>query len=332
MKKVFLKRTAVLAAALVLVACAVGISACDNENSDKKDDAVYTPNTGSSGTGGSGGSGASGGSTSSKTVTTVFVKMDAGTFQMGCSAGESNETVHSVTLTRDFYICDHEVTQAEFQAVMGSNPSYHWGDESVPVDQVCWNEAIVYCNKRSMAEGRTPCYSIGGNTDPAAWGPIPIAGGSNVWLDAVTCNFDANGYRLPTEAEWEYAARAGDTTTDARTWSGTTAESSLGSYAWYSENSGSTTRPVKDKQPNAKGLYDMSGNVSEWCWDWYDSYGSGAVTDPTGPSSGSKHVRRGGDYGDYLYNAASCSVSYRAYDSAHYWNREIGFRVCYTGN
>ncbi len=102
-----------------------------------------------------------------------------------------------------------------------------------------------------------------------------------------------------------------------------------GGYAWGRENSGTKTHRVKSKQPNAKGLYDMSGNVSEWCWDWYDSYGSGAVTDPMGPSSGSKHVRRGGDY---LYNAASCSVSYRAYDSAHYWNRNMGFRVCYTGN
>lgn len=246
------------------------------------------------------------GGTSSKTVTTVFVKMDAGTFSMGCSAGFASETVHSVTLTRDFWICDHEVTQAEYKAVMGTNPSSHLGDESRPVEQVSWNDAIAYCNARSTNEGRTPCYTVSG--------------------DSVTCNFNANGYRLPTEAEWQYAARAGDTTTSARTWSGTTLESSLGNYAWYKANSGNTTHPVKDKLPNAKGLYDMSGNVDEWCWDWYGDYGSSAVTDPTGPSSGLGRVLRGGCYGS---DADICSVSYafRACAPSTRVNG-IGFRVC----
>lgn len=293
-----------------VVLLAASMAACDNGSSDDGDSgsSSYTATGGDSGGGETGG-------TSSKTVTTVFVKMDAGTFSMGCSAGSSYTTVHSVTLTRDFYICDHEVTQAEYKAVMGTNPSSHLGDESRPVEYVSWNDAIEYCNKLSQKEGRTPCYSGSGSS--------------------VTCNFNANGYRLPTEAEWEYAARAGDTTTSAWTWSGTTVESSLGNYAWYSANSGSnsvyTTHPVKDKLPNAKGLYDMSGNVEEWCWDWYGSYGSSAVTDPTGPSSGSLRVSRGGNYlsGYGCSDASGCAVSYRYTGFApDYWHVDLGFRVC----
>lgn len=214
---------------------------------------------------------------------------------------------HSVTLTRAFYICNHEVTQAEYKAVMGMNPSHFTGDTSRPVEQVSWYDAIEFCNQLSRMEGLTPCYSGSG--------------------DSMTCNFNANGYRLPTAAEWEYAARAGDTTTSARTWSGTSSESSLVNYAWYMSNEGSTTHSVKTKLPNANGLYDMSGNVFEWCWDWYGSYGSSAVTDPTGPSSESRRVVRGGDYWS---SVSYCAVSLR---NNNYPNRcvdSIGFRVVRT--
>ncbi len=205
-----------------------------------------------------------------------FVRIKAGTFMMGADsgAGRDDDNAHSVTLTRDFYMCDHEVTQDEYEAVMGKNR--YTKEAGKPMVRIDWFAATDYCNKLSEKEGLTPCYTKKGKT--------------------VTCDFTANGYRLPTEAEWEYAARAGDNTTDRETWSGTNEESLLGEYAWYLDNSGGTIQPVKGKKPNAWGLYDMSGNVWEWCWDAYSIYSGESETDPTGPASGSRRIRRGGGY------------------------------------
>jgi len=269
-----------------------------------------------------------------------FVLIPSGTFQMGSNQGyDANKPVHTVTISKAFYMCDHEVTQAEYEAVMGegSNPSYFKTgaaegevQENRPVEQVSWYMAIVYCNKRSIKEGLTPCYTISGKTDPAEWGTIPTS--SDETWNAVECNWTANGYRLPTEAEWEYAARAGDNTVDALTWSGTNAEATLGDYAWYSSNAGSKTHEVKKKSENAKKLYDMSGNVWEWCWDWWpasDKYSADAATDPRGDTLGSYRVSRGGSWCSV---AGSASVSRRDGYCPYIQGNYLGFRVCHSSS
>ena len=191
---------------------------------------------------------------------------------MGSNDGDSDEKpVHQVTVS-SFLIGKYEVTQAEWKEVMGSNPS-NWKGDQLPVESVSWYDAVDYCNKRSIKEGLTPCYSGSG------------AG--------ITCNWNANGYRLPTEAEWEYAARGGKHSKGYK-YSGS---NDIGSVAWYDGNSGSKTNRVGTKAANELGLHDMSGNVAEWCWDWYDAkYPSkmAEFNNPRGPSGGSLKVIRGG--------------------------------------
>jgi formylglycine-generating enzyme required for sulfatase activity len=198
----------------------------------------------------------------------VWVRIEPGTFTMGSPGSEeghqSDETQHQVTITRGFWLKTTEVTQGEWTAVMGSKPSKNTASGSTcPVEQVSWSDAVAYCNKLSERENLQPCY----------------VGERFVGL---ACT----GYRLPTEAEWEYAARAG--ATGAR-------HGEVGAVAWYNENSNSTTHPVGQKQANAWGLYDMLGNVWEWTNDWSAGY-SGAARDPVGPDSGRFRVIRGGGW------------------------------------
>ena len=258
-----------------------------------------------------------------------FVLIPAGTFQMGSNRGNNeNKPVHKVTITKQFYMGKYEVTQAEYEKYCSygvNSPSSSYGDgDKYPAYYVSWYDALVYCNKRSMAENLTPCYSIKDSTNPEEWGDVPTSSDST-W-NAVICNWNANGYRLPTEAEWEYAARAGDKTVDSLRYSGTSAENKLGEYAWYSSNSNSTTHEVGTKSPNAFGLYDMSGNIYEWCWNWktssYDTQTEGG-SNPTGASSGSSRVCRGGYWNDKSDN---CAVSYRG-SSRPFSRGANGFRV-----
>jgi len=208
-----------------------------------------------------------------------LVKVPKGSFTMGSPTGESDrgtdETQHSVTLTTDFWMAESEVTQRQYRNLMGSSPSSFKGDE-LPVESVSWFEAVEYCNALSVKEKLTPCYQISGTTVG--------------WADGVRCT----GYRLPTEAEWEYAANPA---TGQRTvYAGS---DSVDGVAWYSTNSGSTTHAVKTKTANGRGLYDLSGNVWEWVWDWYQSnYETLPSTDPIGPSTSANRVIRGGTWLD----------------------------------
>jgi len=196
-----------------------------------------------------------------------FVCIQGGTFEMGDTFGDGGsdeKPVHSVTLS-DFCIGKVEVTQAQWEKVMGSNPSNFKGNDR-PVEQVSWDDVQGFLQKLNQKSGKK--------------------------------------YRLPTEAEWEYAARSGG---KQEKWAGTSNENQLGNYAWYNANSGSQTHPVGQKQPNGLGLYDMSGNVWEWCQDWYGSYSASAQRDPQGPSSGSIRVSRGGSWGNDPRDVRSAS-------------------------
>ena len=253
-----------------------------------------------------------------KQVTIPMVLIPAGTFQMGntgaCLEWTPDETlVQTVTISREFYMSKYEVTQKQYQSVMDTNPSYFKG-ENLPVETVSWYESVAFCNALSQLEGLTPCYTINGTN--------------------VTCNWEANGYRLPTEAEWEYACKAG-TSTDFYNGSLSNPycqplDMNLDNIGWYGGNSGGKSQAVGQKQPNKFGLYDMSGNIHEWCWDWYYvRYSSTAVTDPTGPASGSYRVRRGGNWEAYSYY---CQSAYRLHFAPNYRNNFSGFRIVRGGN
>lgn len=252
-----------------------------------------------------------------------FVYVNGGSFTMGntLGGGSTNELpLHEVTLS-SYLIGRYEVTQEKWQAVMGSNPASRYGvGSNYPVYYVSWYAILKYCNLRSMFEGLTPVYSIGGSTDPANWGAVPTS--NNATWNAATCDWSANGYRLPTEAEWEYAARGGSTTPDY-IYSGS---NDINTVAWYSGNSGSTTHPVGILAYNGLLLYDMSGNVWEWCWDRYSAYGGEGQINPTGPLTGSSRLLRGGGW--YYYGATGCRVSYRDYYYPYHSSEYLGFRVC----
>jgi sulfatase modifying factor 1 len=220
-----------------------------------------------------------------------------GDFTMGHVDEAATNPPRLEKIEKSFLLGKTEVTQDLYQKVIGTNPSRFKGDGKNPVESVSWEDAIKFCNKLSELEGLQLCYTKN-SIDAFDW----------------SCDFDKNGYRLPTEKEWEYAAKAGT----QNKWAGTDAKSELEKYAWYIKNAGDKTHPVGTLSPNEWGLYDMSGNVDEWCWDKFTP----ANTEPS-----TSRVYRGGGYyeGAPYFNSASrigSSPGGRLYD--------LGFRVCRT--
>jgi formylglycine-generating enzyme required for sulfatase activity len=217
-----------------------------------------------------------------------MVYLPGGQFMMGTSQGDPDEgPAHKVTLS-GFMMDKYPVTHDMFTKAQVPNPS-HWQDNpKKPVERVRWRDAKQYCNERSLLEGLKPCY----NEKSMDW----------------ECNYSANGYRLPTEAEWEFACRAG---TDAPY--DFVQVDKLGQYAWFADNAGQKTHPVGQKKPNLWGLYDMYGNVSEWCEDVYSPtyYLTSPPLDPQGPPSPGKDVQRVMRGGSWKATAAMCRATFR---------------------
>jgi len=221
----------------------------------------------------------------------------AGKFIMGDET-QVDATPHEVSVG-SFYIDKNLVTQEQYQKVMGENPS-RWKGAKNPVEQMRWSDAARYCNARSKAEGLEPCYDL------------------QTW----ECNFQANGYRLPTEAEWEYASRAG---TPTAYFFGNDA-SKLADYAWFDKNAGGKPQPVGKKPANAWGLYDMHGNVWEWCNDFYqvDYYQQSPKENPRGPKTGETKVVRGGAW---KFSAETCRSGYRYNENPGYADVCFGYDI-----
>ena len=219
-------------------------------------------------------------------VSFTMIAVEGGTFKMGATSEQGSDAdndekpVHNVTLS-DYYIGETEVTQELWQAVMGTNPSNSKGNKK-PVEQVSWNDCQEFITKLNNLTGKN--------------------------------------FRLPTEAEWEYAARGGNKSKGYK-YSGS---NTILNVAWYISNSGSQTHDVKTKQANELGIYDMSGNVWEWCQDWYGSYSSSSQINPTGPAFGSDRVNRGGSWGNY---AKYCRVSYRSTYYPDFRDDSLGLRL-----
>lgn len=311
-----MKRLTVLLIAAVLV---LGMSSCGR--SEQKEDTANVQNTEGEAENVTVSASPEENEVSMMEIPKSFVLIEGGTFQMGSPETESwrsdDETQHTVTVS-NFYMSQYELTQEEYEKVMGNNPSNFSGN-ALPVDNISWLDAVSYCNARSESEGLTPVYTIDGQN--------------------VSWDRSANGYRLPTEAEWEYACRAG-TVTPFHTETSISAEEAnyYGHYPYMIEDNyfsqgnldtqpgeyRQTTVAVNSFAPNAFGLYNTHGNVGEWVWDYYGEYPKTEETDPAGPDSGTLRVYRGGGWNDFAKNMRSAYRATLAQDKGSF---NIGMRL-----
>ena len=251
-----------------------------------------------------------------------FIYVEGGQFKMGNTSYEKDEKpVHNVTLS-SFYVTQTEITQEQWRVVMDSDPSLLKG-VTLPIENVSWYDAIVFCNKLSKMVNMTPVYSLEGKTDPDEWNYTPCQGG--ILNGTISMNINANGYRLPTESEWEYAARGGKKSKGYK-YSGS---NKLKEVAWYVENRDNETQKLRLKKSNELLLYDMSGNVREWCWDLYGSYTKELQKDPTGSTAGSFRIWRGGSFNDF---DVDCRVTKRGHANANESSNNLGFRLVRSAN
>ena len=258
-----------------------------------------------------------------------FVQIEYGTFIMSSRDVEEGifgkEVRHKVTVN-SFYMSKHEVTQKEYEEVIGDNPSFFKGS-NLPVESVSWYDSIEYCNKLSIKDGLTPAYTIDKDKrDPNNMSKEEKYGDDVRWL--ITWNKNANGYRLPTEAEWEYACQAGTTTPFSTGNNITTDQANYNGNYPYNNNAkgiyrGETT-PVGTFEANPWGLYDMHDNVWEWCWDWYGNYSNADQANPDGTTSGVWRVLRGGSWHyaeEFLRSAFRYAINPSNRDG------DVGFRL-----
>jgi formylglycine-generating enzyme required for sulfatase activity len=270
----------------------------------------------------------------------TMVEVAAGNFMMGTS-GETQfnneKPAHEVSLTRAIYLTDREVPVEQFRRFLedvdypeADKPKdWKWQDtmkryspaDDCAMNGVDWLTTVLYCNWLSVKEGRKKCYERTGAKERVKWDAKEYE------LDVWRCEFVGDGYRLPTEAEWEYAAKAGS----SESFCFGRDDDLLPQYAWFAVNGKSRIWPGAMKLPNAFGLFDMHGNVWEWCWDWKGSYTAEAVSDPTGPAAptanhGPARVVRGGAF--FLFLTSSCRAEYRLESFPLYFDVDRGFRVC----
>jgi formylglycine-generating enzyme required for sulfatase activity len=231
-----------------------------------------------------------------------FVKVDGGLFVRSCDDRQVKKGIFINKIevkVNEFYIDDFVITQGDWNQVMDYNPSYFRNDE-LPVECVGWYEAVLFCNEKSVKDGLQSCYIING--------------------EHVECDFNVNGYRLPTEAEWEFAAIGGVKSKGFR-YAGS---DSIDEVAWYSKNAGKTTHSRGQKLANELGIYDMCGNVFEWCWDWWDKFDCVYMDNPTGPTTGKMKVVRGNNW---VNGKSTSELNRRVHRNPYSKSHHQGFRI-----